>query len=243
MSSTISSATPPAATSTPSTSAASAGSALVTSTGIGSGLDIGAIVTSLTNAFGAGPQGQITNQETALDAQVSAFGTFTSALDTLQGTLSALENPTQLAGFDATVGDPTVASATASTGAVAGQYTLSVQNLATAATLTSNPVAASTSTIGTGTLTIAVGGSSDSINIDSSNNTLAGIAAAINQSTSNPGVSASILTSSDGAWLVLSGTTTGAANAITVTQSGGDGGLASLGYDPAGHAPHLTQSQ
>ena len=206
MSSTISGATTPS-----STSSSSAGGALVTSTGIGSGLDIAAIVSSLTNAFGAGPQNEITKQETALDSQVSAFGTFTSALDTLQGTLSALENPTQLAGFDATVGDPTVASATASTGAVAGQYTLSVQNLATAATLTSSPVSASTSTIGTGTLTISVGGTSDSINIDSSNNTLAGIAAAINESTSNPGISASIITSSDGARLVLSGTSTGAA--------------------------------
>src|ERR1700728_172781 len=147
MSSTISGATTPAATSAATTSAASATSALVTSTGIGSGLDISAIVSSLTSAFGAGPQGQITNQETALDSQVSAFGSFTSALDTLQGTLSALQNPTQLAGFDATVGDPTVASATASTGAVAGQYTLSVQNLATAATLTSNPVSTSTATL------------------------------------------------------------------------------------------------
>jgi len=243
MSSTISSVTTPAATSTASTSAASAGNALVTSTGIGSGLDISAIVSSLTSAFGAGPQDQITNQETALDSQVSAFGTFQSALDTLQGTLSALENPTQLAGFDATVGDPTIASATASTGAVAGQYSLSVQNLATAATLTSSPVAASTTTIGTGTLTIAVGGVSDAITIDSSNNTLAGIAAAINESTSNPGVSASIITSSDGARLVLSGTSTGAANAITVTQSGGDGGLASLAYDPADDITNLTQTQ
>ena len=243
MSSTISSVTTPAATSTASTSAASAGNALVTSTGIGSGLDISAIVSSLTSAFGAGPQDQITNQETALDSQVSAFGTFQSALDTLQGTLSALENPSQLAGFDATVGDPTVASATASTGAVAGQYSLSVQNLATAATLTSSPVAASTTTIGTGTLTIAVGGVSDAITIDSSNNTLAGIAAAINESTSNPGVSASIITSSDGARLVLSGTSTGAANAITVTQSGGDGGLASLAYDPADDITNLTQTQ
>jgi flagellar hook-associated protein 2 len=238
MSSTISGATTPS-----STSSSSAGGALVTSTGIGSGLDIAAIVSSLTNAFGAGPQNEITKQETALDSQVSAFGTFTSALDTLQGTLSALENPTQLAGFDATVGDPTVASATASTGAVAGQYTLSVQNLATAATLTSSPVSASTSTIGTGTLTISVGGTSDSINIDSSNNTLAGIAAAINESTSNPGISASIITSSDGARLVLSGTSTGAANAITVTQSGGDGGLASLVYDPADDVTNLTQTQ
>ncbi len=45
----------------------------------------------------------------------------------------------------------------------------------------------------------------------------------------NPGVTASIITTTGGARLVLAGTTTGAANAITVTQSGGDGGLASLG--------------
>jgi flagellar hook-associated protein 2 len=74
---------------------------------------------------------------------------------------------------------------------------------------------------------------STSINIDSSNDTLAGIAAAINESTNNPGVTASVITTSAGARLVLSGTVTGAANAITVTESGGDGGLASLVYDPA----------
>src|ERR1700691_2043175 len=140
MSSTISSVTTPAATSAATTSAASATSALVTSTGIGSGLDISAIVSSLTSAFGAGPQNQITNQETALDSQVSAFGTFTSALDTLQGTLAALENPTQLGGYDATVADTSIASATASAGAVAAQYSLSVQNLATPTQLTSAPV-------------------------------------------------------------------------------------------------------
>ena len=164
MSSTISSATAPATTTTApaSTSGAEATNALITSTGIGSGLDISAIVSSLTSAFGAGQQDQLTNQETALDSQVSAFGTFTSALDTLQGTLAALENPTQLAGFDAAIGDKTTASATASVGAVAGQYSLSVQNLATAATLTSAPVASATSTVGTGTLTIAVGGSTAS---------------------------------------------------------------------------------
>ena len=122
-----------------SSTASSASSAAITSTGIGSGLNITAIVASLTSAFGAGQQNQITNQQTALDAQVSAFGTFTSSLDSLQASLSALENPTQLAGFDASVADPTIASATAASGAVAGTYTLSVQNLATSATLTSQP--------------------------------------------------------------------------------------------------------
>jgi flagellar hook-associated protein 2 len=218
---------------TPSSSPTSA-SALITSTGIGSGLDIGAIVSSLTTSFGAAQTAQLTNQETTLDAQVSAYGSFTSALDTLKLALPALEDPSQLAGFDATVADKNIATATTSSDAVPGQYSLQVNNLATAATLTSNPQANTTAALGTGTLTIAVGSHSIDINIDSSNNSLAGIAAVINSADNNPGVTANIITTSDGSRLVLTGTATGAANAITVTPSGGDGGLASLA---------LTQTQ
>jgi len=126
---------------------------------------------------------------------------------------------------------------------VAGQYSLAVQNLATSAILTSKPVASSSTAIGTGALTIAVGGNSTTINISSSDNTLGGIVNAINTASNNPGVSASIITTTTGARLVLSGTTTGAANAITVTQSGGDGGLSALVYNPAGGTTNLTQSQ
>src|SRR6202041_368315 len=54
---------------------------------------------------------------------------------------------------------------------------------------------------------------------------------------------ASIITTSDGSRLVLAGTATGTANAITVTQSGGDGGLSSLVYDPADNITNLTQTQ
>ena len=204
----------------------SSASALITSTGIGSGLDIGAIVSSLTTAFGAAQTSQLTNQQNTLDSEVSAYGSFTSALDTLKLSLPALEDPSQLAAFAATVADKNIATATTSSDAVAGTYTLLVNNLATVATATSAPLSG-TAAIGTGTLTIAVGGSSTAINIDSTNNTLAGIAAAIN-STPNVGVSASVITTTGGSRLVLTGTSTGQANQITVTPSGGDGGLASL---------------
>jgi flagellar hook-associated protein 2 len=245
MSSTISSSTAP--TTTPSTSASAlanaASGATVTSTGIGSGLNISAIVSSLTTSYGAAQQTQLTNQANALDAQVSAFGTFTSALDTLQGTLAALETPSTLAGFAASVADKTVATASASSSAVAGTYSLAVQNLATSATLTSAALSTSTA-VGTGTLKITVGGASTSITLNSTNNTLSGIAAAINGASNNPGVSASVLTSTDGSRLVLSSTSTGTSNAITVTQSGGDGGLAKLAYDPTnGVTGGLTQTQ
>jgi flagellar hook-associated protein 2 len=185
----------------------------------------------------------LNDRKTALTTQVSAFGTFSSALATLQATLTTLEDPTKLAGRTATLADTTTATATATSSAVPAQYSLQVQNLATAASLSSQPVASGTAVIGTGTLKISVGGASASITIDSSDNTLQGIVAAINSATGNPGVSASILTTTAGARLVLSGTTTGAANAITVTQSGGDGGLASLVYDPANNVKKLTQTQ
>jgi flagellar hook-associated protein 2 len=216
---------------------------LITSTGIGSGLNIGAIVSELTTAFGAAQTNQLSNEQNSLNAQVSAFGTFSSALSTLQSTLSTLENPDTLAGFDATVGDTSIASASTSSGAVAGQYSLEVQNLATSATLTSQPVPSSTSVVGTGTLSISVGSASTSIDITSADDTLSGIANAINAAPNNPGVTASIISTTSGARLVLAGTATGADNSITVTETDGGNGLSSLVYDPAGGVTNLTQTQ
>lgn len=71
---------------------------------------------------------------------------------------------------------------------------------------------------------LSVGGSDVSIKIDSSNNTLSGIAAAINSAAGNPGVSATVITGTDGAHLVLHSSTTGVANGISleVTPTGSD---------------------
>jgi len=237
MSSTISSTTP-TATPTP-----TAGSTVISSTGIGSGLDITSIVQSLTTAAGLAQNTQLSDRQASLTAQVSAYGTFSSALDTLQATLTTLEDPKTLTGSTATLGDDTIATASATSDAVPAQYSLAVQNLATAASLSSQAFSSANAAIGTGALTINVGGSSATINIDTTDNTVQGIAAAINGAANNPGVTASILTTSDGARLVLSGTQTGAANAITVTQSGGDGGLSALVYDPANATTNLTETQ
>jgi len=237
MSSSINPTTSTTASSTPS------GSALITSTGVGSGLDINAIVSSLTSAYGAAQTNELDAEQSSLNAQLSAYGTFSSALSTLQATLSTLQNPNELAGFTAAVGDKTIASATTDFDAVAGQYSLEVNNLASAASLTSQAFASGDTPVGYGTLTLSVGDASTQINIDSSDNTLADIASAINNASGNPGVSASVITTTSGARLVLTGTETGAANAITVTESGGDGGLSALVYDPAGGNTQLTQTQ
>ena len=89
--------------------------------------------------------------------------------------------------------------------------------------------------VGTGTLTIAVGGASTSITIDSTDNTLAGIAAAINGAEQSRRHRQHHHRDRRVRGWCLPAPTTGAANAITVTQSGGDGGLSSLGYDSERH--------
>ena len=131
-------------TGTSSSTAASStatGSTVLSSTGIGSGLDITSIVAGLTTAEGLAANTQLSDRKAALTAQVSAYGTFASALDTLQATLGTLETSASLAGRIASVSDDTVATATATTSAVPASYSLTVQNLASAASLSSAPVA------------------------------------------------------------------------------------------------------
>src|SRR5262249_4622544 len=96
-------------------------------------------------------------------------------------------------------------------------------------------------TVGTGTLTIGQGSNSFTVNIDSTDNTLQGIANAINGATGNTGVQATILNEANGSHLLLTASKTGAANGMTVTASGGDGGLNQLNYN--GTTQSMTQLQ
>ena len=215
----------------------------ITSTGLGSGLDINSIVQQLVAAEGAGQTKLLTAQKTTLQTQISAYGQLQAAISGVQAALASLSTAQQFEGTLASVADKTIASATTDATASAGTYSLGVTQLATGSKLASGPVASSTTVVGTGTLTISVGTKPFNVVIDSTNNTLSGIASAINAAAAGSGVTATLVTANDGVRLVLSGATTGAANAVTVTQSGGDGGLANLVYDPANSNTKLTQLQ
>src|SRR5260370_24602045 len=104
---------------------------------------------------------------TALNAQVWAWGTLNSGVATFQATLTALQDPAQLAGRTATLAEATIGTATATSSAVTGQYSIAVLNLATAASLSSAPNSGgATASAGTGTLQIYVGGVLDSVPLD-----------------------------------------------------------------------------
>jgi flagellar hook-associated protein 2 len=124
---------------------------------------------------------------------------------------------------------------------VPASYSVEVEQLARAQKLQSTSFASSSTAVGTGTLTITSGGKSFNVVIDSTNNTVAGIAAAINSSDAGDSVVATVITGANGtATLTLTARTTGVANALTLTQTGGDGGLAALQYPNSGGSG-LTQ--
>ncbi|ABC37544.1 flagellar filament capping protein FliD [Burkholderia thailandensis] len=193
-----------------------------------SSMDVNSLVTALVNAKTAGQSAALSTSVATDQTTLSALGTLKAALTALQAGIGSLGDGTLTQKFTATA-TGTGLTATTGAGAVAGSYSVAVTQIATSQTLSSGAFNA-TQQLGTGTLTLSVGGKSTSISIDSTNNTLSGIASAINSAPNNPGVTATIVTGTDGAHLVLRSATTGAANVINVGVSNlsGDNGLSSL---------------
>ena len=206
--------------------------ASITSTGIGSGLDIAGIVQQLVIAEGQPVEARITQQESRAQAKLSAFGNLKAALADFRDKLDVMKTLDKFLARRVLSGNEDYFTVTADTNAVPSGYAVEVVQLAQAQKLTSGAFTDSDTVVGTGTLTIQVGTEFVSIEIDSASNTLADIRDAINAATDNPGVGASIVNADSGSYLILTAENTGVANNITVTQTGGDGGLSALEYDP-----------
>jgi flagellar hook-associated protein 2 len=206
--------------------------ASITASGVGSGLDIASLVTQLMNAERAGPEARLNREQSTAQAQISALGSLRSALSLLGGSLQALQSATVFEPRRTSSSASTVVTATATAAAATGSYQVEVTSLASSQRLGSGPYASATTAIGTGTLNFSVGSESFNVLIDGSNNSVAGIRDAINAAIGNDSVSASVINTTEGTRLVLASNSSGAANAITVTRTGGDGGLDALVYNP-----------
>lgn len=203
------------------------GSGLLSSAGIGSGLDVNAIITALVNAKQAGPAQQISSQTTQLQAQEAGLTALGSALNSLQTTLGKLGSSLTFTTYAATLGNTALGTTSTLPNAQPGSYNLTVNHLATAQTRASSAYA-SGSAVGAGTLTVSVGNQSMNLNV-AATDSISSIATAINQSSGNPGVQATIVNGANGAQLLLTSTKTGVANGFTVSAgSGSSAGLTSL---------------
>ncbi|MDP9152711.1 MAG: flagellar filament capping protein FliD [Pseudomonadota bacterium] len=184
----------------------------------GSKTDVNALVTALVNAKVAGQTAALTNKTKSDNTQLTALGQLKAVMSLLQSSIASLSDGTTMSAFTA-IGDGKGITAKGTKGAVAGSYSVQVSNIATSQSVTSGAFKAG-STLGAGTMTLSVGGKSMSINVDSNNNTLAGIASAINSGKGNPGITAAIVNGTDGAHLVLRSSSTGVSNGINISIAG-----------------------
>lgn len=216
--------------------------ASITSTGIGSGLDVPSLVQQLVAAEGQPTELRIARNEAQFQAKLSALGSVKASLSTFQDQLEKMSDLNALLARSATVANEDVLEAAADKNALPGTYDVEVVQLAQAQRLQSPAFTSTAQTLGTGTLTISVGGESFSLQFDDSNNSVADIQDAINNAVDNKGVSATVVNADSGTYLFLTADNTGVDQAIRVTQSGGDGGLSVLEYDPDNALLSLTQT-
>jgi len=197
----------------------------------GSVIDVSSLVSQLVAATRAPKDSLIASQTQTVTTEISAVGTLKGALSAFQSSLSTLDSPSTFNAQTASSSAPSVFTATAGSTAVGGTYSVAVSQLAQAQQLVSKPfVGDGSAIVGTGTLKVSLGGTSFNVTIGTANQTVAGIASAINSATGNPGVTATVITGTDGAHLVLSSTLTGAANTIQVAETDGGTALSALSY-------------
>lgn len=198
----------------------SIGSGILSSPGVGSGLDVNSIVSQLM-AVEQKPLTDLQAKDAQINAQISAYGKLTSSLSSFQTAMNNIGDMTKFQVNSATSSDNTVLTATASSTAAPGAHTVQVVRAAEQHKLSSTTSFASTDTIAPATsTTITVG--STAFTVDISGKTLSQVADAINGASDNAGVTATVANVDGGYKLLLTANDTGSANALSVAYSGAD---------------------
>lgn len=201
--------------------------------GAGSGIDTKALIASLAEAQRAPKEAQIVRREEANAARISTLSGVAGAIDSFAAALSQLVSGGSLF-TQPSVSDPSLLGASAIAGARLGDFSAQIEvvQLAQGQTLQSAPLGGRGDAVGHGRLTLANARGSFDIVIDGTNDSLDGLARAINDA--KTGVTASVVTQAGSARLVLRGPT-GEAEAFTLSVAEGAGsGIERFAYQPGG---------
>lgn len=203
-------------------------------------LDVPSLVSQLM-AVERQPIDKLNTRIASYQTKISSFGTLSGLVSTFQTALQSLN--TSMQGFSATPSDASIFSASATSTAAAGTYSLAVTKLAQAQKLAAAGQASDTASIasGTSTVTFTVGATSTDVPI-AAGASLQDIRTAIN--TANLGVTATIVNDGSGTpyRLALSSNATGLSNGINsiTIQAGGDAAINNLlGYNPTTNPPAI----
>ncbi|MFJ1228891.1 flagellar filament capping protein FliD [Yersinia proxima] len=220
--------------------------ASISSLGVGSGMDLSSLLTSLSNAEQARLT-PLTTQQTSYKSKLTAYGILQSALAKVETASAALKKADTLTST-AVSSTNTAFSAVTDSAASAGSYTIEVSNLAKAQSLLSAEVPNATNKLGNDnasrTITITQPGKKDplEVTLTSEQTSLTGIRDAINKQ--EGGVSASIMKADDNTYyLALTSKDTGTQSEMTISVTGDDTLNDFLNYTPSstGGSGGMTQ--
>jgi flagellar hook-associated protein 2 len=233
--------------------------------GAGSGIDTLALVNQLVEVEKAAPQERIDSTRELTETKISDLGLFRSAMSTLKDAASAISNSDTFNSKTAAFTDSTaLVPVSLDPEAQTGEYSFTVSQLAQSQSLSTEALFTEpTDEVGLGTLTFNFGSwdaatppadptaftqdtskTSQTITIDASNNSLNGLASAINDA--NFGVQASVVNDGTGYRLVIRAES-GLNNQLQITAADTDGsntdanGLSRFAFDTT--AFNMTQNQ
>ncbi|WP_397607476.1 flagellar filament capping protein FliD [Silanimonas sp.] len=190
----------------------------ISSPGIGSGINVNQLVSQLVAAERAPQEQRIARRETDARADLTAFNQIKTALSSLRTAANALDGSSGVAGRKATIQADAGFTATATSAAALGRYTIEVESLATAQKRQSGPVTTSAD-LGSGTLSFTVGTETFNVTLGATN-TITQLRDAINTATAGKGLAATVVNGDSGSVLVLNAAKAGTAGAITINATG-----------------------
>jgi flagellar hook-associated protein 2 len=183
----------------------------------GSGIDVEAIVSQLIEVA-RGPERIWQSQQHVLQQQAAALNDLKTRLGTLDTNVNTLKDV--FGAFSqnlASSSDTSIVTATADSNAISGQHSVKVTSLATKAQWYSDALANGSAVIPSGTFQLKVGsGNPKIITIGSTNNTYDKLASYINGLGLN--VSATVVNDANGSRLAISGTLSGKANDVILSD-------------------------
>ncbi len=187
----------------------------ISAAGLGSGMDINAMVNKIVEAERIPKQERIDNAIADVETHISAFGKLKTSLSDMRNLMFQFRNENTFSSKFAISSDPDILAAQADPQSVVGVYSVEVEKLARSQKLVSGLVDPKAD-YGKGKLTITLGDQSMNLDFTEEEIVLVDLVRAINSSPDNPGVTASVINDNAGTRLVLTGNHTGAENILNV---------------------------
>ncbi|MGO2129674.1 MAG: flagellar filament capping protein FliD [Pseudoalteromonas prydzensis] len=216
---------------------------LITSAGIGSGLDLESIIKASVDAENVPKMNAFAKKDKSLEVELSSIGEIKSALSKLQDTIKKLADPDNFNKRIANISQPTsddgdLIAVTPTKDITPGNFKIEVLEVAQGSRATSNAgLFTATDDVVTasgGTLSFAAGDKSFDLTLDAGA-TLADLRDAINDSDDNFGVTANIINTGTESKLVLTSSVSGANNDLVITNDNAE--LDNVSTDANGGPP------